>query len=173
MLIFLEGNECCFKSTVAEKLSQITGFDIVKGSSFEQSKAPNDVLYDNFTRMLTLDDTIIDRYIFSNLVYANLYKDFSIINNTQRIHIENEMIKKKALIVYLHADVDVLKQRMRERGDEYVKEDRLKEINEMYEEVLETTTVPLLRINTEFMSSNDITKYLYNLVWTPWFLEET
>jgi cytidylate kinase len=75
MLIILEGNECNFKSTVAEKLSNLIGFNVVKGSSFEMSKTTNEELFNKFNQLSNLNRTIIDRFIYSNLVYASLYKD--------------------------------------------------------------------------------------------------
>lgn len=166
MLILLEGNECNFKSTVAEKLSSLTGYRIVKGSTFEMSKAPNSALFDKFKSMTLLDNTVIDRFIYSNLVYASLYKDYSIIGHDQKLKIESELLKKNAIVVYLYADPKVIKKRIRERGDEYVHEDMIEIINNKYMEVLSKSTLPIIHINTEFLTSDNIVKYIQKLLIT-------
>jgi len=164
VLIILEGNELNFKTTIAKKLSILSGFNTIKGSSFEQSKASNDELFTRFSSMSKMNKTIIDRFIYSNLVYASLYKDFSMINEVQRLHLEEQLRDNNALVIYLHSDVEVLKQRLKVRGDEYVHEDKLQSINERYAEVLKNSTVPVLYINTEHLSSDKIAEYIYTLI---------
>ncbi|MFC8686025.1 hypothetical protein [Brevibacillus porteri] len=166
MLVILEGNECNYKTTVAEKLSKKTGMSIIKGSSFEQSKFTNEKLFNNFKEILSLKNTIVDRYIFSNLVYASLYDDYSIINTLQREIIESELIKNESVVVYLYSDVDVLSYRLGNRGDDYVKQDKLQAINDKYSEVLSETTVPILHVNTKSVSSTFIANYIYKLIKT-------
>jgi thymidylate kinase len=164
MLIILEGNECNFKSTVAEKLSNLIGFNVVKGSSFEMSKTTNEELFNKFNQLSNLNRTIIDRFIYSNLVYASLYKDYSILTKEQVKEIECKLLQKNSLVVYLFAEAEVIKKRLLERGDNYVKVDEVKAINEKYEEVLKGARLPVLHMNTEFVTSNMIAHIVSKMV---------
>ena len=135
MLYILEGNECCFKTTTAELLSNATGYPIIKGSSFELSSCTNTELFNKFLEFAEMDDIIFDRFIWSNLIYANIYKDFSILTDDQRKYI-SDLIKDKSQIIYLHAPNDVIKSRLRSRGDDYVNEDKIDTISYSYNAVM-------------------------------------
>lgn len=157
-MIILEGNETNFKSTIAEKLHSKLGYEVVKGSSFEFATNGNDVLNKRMISFAEMDNIILDRFIYSNLVYASLKKDYSILTQEQVQNIEN-MIRDKAIIVYLHAPSEVLVQRLEERGDEYIKSDELKGINEVYEQVM--SNVKGMRLFSYDTSEHD-SKYIAN-----------
>lgn len=131
----LEGSDCTGKSTLAQKLSEATGFKIVKGSSFEHSKCTNEELYKKFLELTKLDNVIIDRFIWSNLCYATLYSDYSILTDEQRKHIIS-LMKDKAELVWLTAPNEVIKQRLSIRGDDYINEEAVDSINELNNKVL-------------------------------------
>ncbi len=147
-IIILEGNECNYKTTVANKLSERLGWPVLKGSSFEMSTCTQEELYQKFLNFTEMNDVIIDRFIWSNLVYAPLYKDFSMISLEQAKDIQRRLLNKAYLVV-LHSDVETLTSRLNERGDEYVKVDRLQEINNKYWEVLHDTLL-ISEGNSEF-----------------------
>ena len=149
-LIILEGNECNFKTTVAEKLSKKLGWEVVKGSSFEMSQCNNEELYQKFIDLTKLDNVIIDRFTWSNLVYASLYEDFSIITLEQAKEIQR-LIVDKAYVVFLHADHEVLIERIGVRGDDYVKTEKLESINKKYWEVI-VDTLDIQNPKSEFKS---------------------
>lgn len=160
MIIQLEGNEAVFKTTIAEKLNKATGFQVIKGSSFELSKCTNDELYFYFKNLMAMDDIIIDRTIYSNLVYATLYDDYSILNEKQVEELEKMMKKKNVKTVYLIASSETIKARLRERGDEYVKEDEIDGIQDKYDEVMSNAKAPITWYDTEEFSSDEIVKEL-------------
>ena len=114
MLIILEGMDCTGKTTLANKLSEKLGFSIVKGSSFEQAKSGNEALFAGFLELTKLKNTILDRFIYSNEVYAKIYEDYSILTDEQRRFIERE-ITGSALLIYLTAKNEVLIERLGER----------------------------------------------------------
>ena len=155
MLIILEGNECNFKTTVAEKLSKSLKLPVVKGSSFENAKCTNLQLYKHFTELALMDDVIIDRSWISNRVYATLYEDYAILTEEQREDIER-MVNGKAILIYLYATEDVLVKRIRERGDEYVDEKMLGKINHTYDEAMEGTRLHTIQFDTGRESSDQI-----------------
>jgi thymidylate kinase len=154
-LIILEGNECCFKTTIAEKLSKLLNIPVIKGSSFEHSKCTNEELFNKFKEFADLDNVVIDRFIYSNKVYATLYEDFAILSNEQREKIE-DLIKKKAKVYYLFADDEIIKARITIRGDEYVNEDEVNAINHEFAQVISDSNLIIQWYDTFEWSSDEI-----------------
>ena len=163
-MIILEGNETTGKTTVSSKIKEKLGWSVIKGSSFEQSQCTNTELFNKFLHMVTTDNDniIFDRFIYSNLVYADLYNDFAILSSTQVRLIEEEMKRKNVKTFYLWASLPTLKQRLRERGDEYVEEDKLESINEKYEDVLRGKD-NVYWVNTERYNSDEIVEIILDL----------
>jgi thymidylate kinase len=155
MLIILEGNECNYKTTVAEKLSKQLNIPVVKGSSFEYSKCTNEELFARFKELAALDNVIIDRFIYSNRVYATLYEDYAILTNEQRMEIE-DIIRHKSTVYYLFADDDIIKERISERGDDYVDVSMVKKINNTYSDTMMDATARITAYDTNDWSSDEI-----------------
>lgn len=163
--IILFGNELNFKTTIANKLNnKLDNYKIVKGSSFELSKSSQDEIFAHFLDLALKDNLIIDRYIWCNLVYADIYKDYHMINGKQRNMIESLLELFNAKIYYLHADVETLKQRFQKRGDDYVDIDKLELINNKYEEVLNKTSLSYKRIDTSVINSDQIVEFIIDEV---------
>lgn len=158
-MIILEGNECCFKSTVASKLSEKSGYPIIKGSSFELSQCTNKELYEHFINFSNNDNVIMDRFIYSNQVYATLYRDFAILTKDQRRHIE-KLVFDKSIVYYLYAPDEVIKKRIKSRGDEYVELDMVSKISEMYEQVMFQSGLKLRMLDTNEMTSDEIVEVI-------------
>ncbi|NHN20990.1 AAA family ATPase [Bacillus velezensis] len=163
MMIILEGTDCCYKSTVAEKLSKELGYPVIKGSSFELAKSGNEKLFEHFSKLADEDNVIIDRYIYSNLVYAKKFKGYSILTKEQQRAIE-EKIRDKTKVIYLHADPKVIKQRLRERGDEYINDVDIEPVLELYREVMSDVGLHTYSWDTEQWSSEEIAKGIIFLV---------
>ncbi|WP_332274886.1 AAA family ATPase [Bacillus velezensis] len=161
-MIILEGTDCCYKSTVADKLSKELGYPVLKGSSFELAKSGNEKLFEHFNKLADEDKVIIDRYIYSNLVYARKFKDYSILTEDQQRAIE-EKIRYKAKVIYLYADPKVIKQRLRERGDEYINDQDIEPVLELYREVMSDVGLHTYSWDTEQWNSDEIVEGLIQL----------
>ncbi|MEH7714257.1 ATP-binding protein [Bacillus velezensis] len=161
-MIILEGTDCCYKSTVADKLSKELGYPVIKGSSFELAKSGNEKLFEHFNKLADEDNVIIDRYIYSNLVYARKFKGYSILTEDQQREIE-EKIRYKAKVVYLHADPKVIKQRLLERGDEYINDRDIEPVLELYREVMSNVRLHTYSWDTEQWNSDEIVEGLIQL----------
>ena len=161
-MIILEGTDCCYKSTVADKLRKELGYPVIKGSSFELAKSGNEKLFEHFNKLADEDNVIIDRYIYSNLVYAKKFKDYSILTEEQQRTIE-EKIRDKAKVIYLHADPKVIKQRLLERGDEYIKDRDIEPVLKLYRKVMSDAGLHKYSWDTEQWSSDDIVEGLIHL----------
>ncbi|MDF4194874.1 MULTISPECIES: AAA family ATPase [Bacillus amyloliquefaciens group] len=161
-MIILEGTDCCYKSTVADKLSKELGYPVIKGSSFELAKSGNEKLFEHFNKLADEDNVIIDRYIYSNLVYAREFKDYSILTEEQQRAIE-EKIRCKAKVIYLHADPKVVKRRLSERGDEYINDRDIEPVLELYREVMSNAGLHTYSWDTGQWDSDDIVENLIQL----------
>jgi cytidylate kinase len=164
-LIILEGNECCFKTTVAEKLSEQLSLPVVKGSTFEFSKCTNEELFNRFKELTELDNVIIDRFIYSNRVYATLYEDYAILSKEQREIIE-QIIDNKTTVYYLYADSQIIESRIKERGDDYVVPEMVSKINNTYDETMTESNLKVVAYDTNDWSSDEIVEDIvkdYNL----------
>ncbi|MCI3197723.1 deoxynucleoside kinase [Bacillus sp. HU-1818] len=158
-LIILEGADCCYKSTVADKLSKQLGYLVIKGSSFELAKSGNKKLFVHFNKLADEDNVIIDRYIYSNLVYARKFKDYSILTEEQQRVIE-EKIRHKAKVIYLHADPKVIKKRLRERGDEYINDRDVEPVLKLYREAMSNAGLYTYSWDTGQWDSDEIVEDL-------------
>lgn len=162
-MIILEGTDCCYKSTVADKLSKELGYPVIKGSSFELAKSGNEKLFEHFNKLADEDNVIIDRYIYSNLVYAKKFKDYSILTEEQQRAIE-EKIRGKAKVIYLHADPKVIKQRLLERGDEYINDRDIEPVLELYNQVIDEMGLHMNSWDTNEWNSDEIVEDIIHLI---------
>jgi gluconate kinase len=144
------------KTTLVNKLSEVTGMPVVRGSSFELTANKNqDELFESFKSLLKYDNVIFDRFIYCNEVYAPLYKDYSCLSDSQRREIEADLPEGSELI-YLVAEKETIINRFNTRGEEYVKEDKIETILSSYEESLSKTTIPVSKFNTTHLSTEEI-----------------
>ncbi len=156
-IIILEGSDCSGKSTFAQALAEKTGYEIVKGSSFEISKQGAEKMFEYMMSLLERDNIIIDRFYLSNYVYANLF-DYPLMD---RYHFRELAIATdcKALTVYLKAPVEALTKRMELRGDDDINPIDLERIVNKYQEVLnskELSPKMLLTFDTYYCNSTDL-----------------
>lgn len=133
MNIVLCGSDGTFKTTIANKLSSKLNLPINKGSSFELSTGSNKELFE-FSKGVIADKKyqITDRFIYSNRVYATLYPEYTVLTDTQREKIENKIKKTGSIVIYLVASPDIIINRIKERGDEYITTDEIPSILRLY-----------------------------------------
>lgn len=168
-IIIIEGCDAAGKSTLIEALSsKLKNFVVKKGSSFEHSQCDQNELFFKFREMLGLeegsivdDNIIFDRFVYSNEVYASLYDDYAILSDDQRRRIE-KAIDHETLVVYLYASPEELQKRLNERGDDYVKADRIPAILAKYNESLLKITpkIDLISFDTEVNSTEQMVQHI-------------
>lgn len=151
-IIILEGVDCAGKTTFAEKLAERTGYAIVKGSSFEIAEYGAEKMFAHMMSLLDLNNVIIDRFFYSNLVYGSLY-NYPMMEYSQYLQLREKM-NKKALLVYLHAPTTVLRERMEKRGDDMIKADDLRTIKKAYSEALNVLATPKMMLSLDTENSN-------------------
>ena len=147
MNIILEGNECTFKTTLAQFLHEKTKMPIVKGSSFNSALCTQEELFRFYKETFSQQHTIFDRSFYSNLVYGPLYPKYTTISNEQIAELE-EMVAD-SIVIWHRATTDTIKKRLRIRGDEYIEEDDIGIINERYENVMRKARLIVIQFDTE------------------------
>lgn len=157
------GADCTGKTTLINLLSDAKSLEVIKGSSFEQSKLPHDQLLKNFEELAGKRDIIFDRFIYCNYVYATLYEDYAILTEDERRHIES-LLSPNTCIIYLHAPTEVLKERLALRGDEYVDGSNFDEIKSLYSDVLTEIgmNIPVFTFDTSILTAEQIVSFFEN-----------
>lgn len=157
MNILIEGSDGAGKTTTIDILKEVLDMPVVKGSTFEHAAHGNEFLFNKFYSFTDLDNYIFDRTHISNRVYAQLYKDYSILTPEQ-MKLAEEKLKPKSLLFYLFADLDVVIERVSNRGDDYVELDMIKKIRDKYEKVLSETSLDVIRIDTTNKNPHEVAK---------------
>jgi thymidylate kinase len=152
VIVILEGSDCVGKTTFAELLSEKTGYEVVKGSSFEISELGADGMFEHMMSLLDRDNIIIDRFLYSNLVYGKLF-DYPMMTPEQYDTLVEKM-DTKALAIYLHAPVGVIKHRMANRGDDMIKAENIQDIVDEYIKVMYGDFRPKTKLVLDTSNSN-------------------
>ncbi|AVM24240.1 AAA family ATPase [Bacillus pumilus] len=163
MIIILEGCDCCYKSTVAKQLSKKLDYKILRGSSFELAKGSQGSLYDYCFELTKHEKIIIDRYIYSNLVYATTFPGHAKLSEEQVSIIENKLLGK-AKLIYLYARPEAIKERILSRGDDQVNTKDVEPIVKLYNDVIPKSKLHTYSFDTVKYNSDEIVDDIIYLV---------
>lgn len=152
MIYILEGCDCVGKTTFAEMLAEKTGYEIVKGSSFEISELGADGMFEHMMSLLDRNNIIIDRFFYSNLVYGELFK-YPMMKLEQYDALKEKM-NKKAFLIYLHAPLTTIRKRMENRGDDMIKFENVSDILSLYNATLNGSFRPKLHLSLSTYDSD-------------------
>lgn len=157
--IIVEGTDCSGKDSLIKELKRITGYPVIRGSSFELSVGGSESMRDVMLDNLKEENVIFNRSYISNIVYAPLF-NYPMISKK---HIDDVISRisdtgMETVLVYLHTDVNTLKNRMKNRGDDDVSPNDLKNILNRYTDVIIGDLVPnnILSYDTSVYSSEQI-----------------
>lgn len=161
MLILIDGVDCTYKSTITQKVSEKLNIPWIKGSSFQLSNCSNEELFSHFKEQTELDNMIIERTIYSNQTYATIYEDYAILTDEQRHYIEDKL-KNKAIVYYLFANDEVIKDRIRKRGDDYVDVTMVSRINKLFAKNIAKSPLKVIYYDTAEWTSSQIAEDIIN-----------
>lgn len=172
--VIIEGSDGVGKSTIIDILTTI-----VKHSFIVHTSAPprgNGKCYYN-TLLLQIVDLMkclkqpifIDRFHIGELVYGSIFRPETIDKEVeeQLYKMEEMLLKENVKMIYIKADINTVIQRVKERGDWYIKPENIKTIMNKYDEKLRKSKLPIYTLDT----SNNITgkdilnvmKFIYDI----------
>lgn len=158
MNIVFEGNELVGKSSTIEELSKrLPNYSIVRGSSFEMTKEGKNLFLPYMWELTKGDNQLIDRFSFSNRVYAFAYDGYDRLSDSEHDFLQRELARN-GFVVYLYADEDEILRRKSIRGEDDVEESQFKIINLLYQtELTESISdLHIMPINTTKLTVSQV-----------------
>lgn len=153
MLIIVEGCDGAGKTTVCDRLDHLLttefGYTVLRTSAGVPE--PGQDPYDTYERQLPDPRglgsvaVVADRWHWGEPVYGPIMRGNDTLGLAGFRHVELYVKSRGAVVLLLTNDVKVLRDRINERGDQYVMASQVQEIQAGYEALIEKTGVPILR----------------------------
>lgn len=120
MIIILEGPDGSGKTTLANKLAEQTGYDVVH-MSMPKSEEEKVKMFSMYKQALEESDNVIfDRCWYSEMAYGPVMRGASYISHNNMYELENILAKKGAIVIYCKDNPKTLWSRCMRRGEDYV-----------------------------------------------------
>lgn len=125
MIIIIEGADGVGKTTAVNMLWRVIMLEQgVEPRILHRGPPQRDPLLE-YTVDLEFDElnewTICDRWHWGELIYGPLYRNASLLSGAGHVAIDEFLARRGALLIHLDAPTDVVLERVRERGDDYVR----------------------------------------------------
>lgn len=164
MNIIVEGSDASGKSVFIGNLEKLTGKKVIRGGSFDIAQMGGDGMFEWYKTLLeNNNDTIFNRFFYSNIVYGKLY-NYPMMTEEQYAEL-NDLVSQNAVVYYLDAKTETLVKRIEKRGDDMVKSNDIPAIQKGYAEMWKTcipkTFIPIETDNNEVL---DIKSEIYQTV---------
>lgn len=173
MIYILAGNECTGKTTLFDMLKKGAEFrpetTFIKESYTDADGAKSIRMLYFLQTLLENNKTVVyDRAtILDDMVYSK------VIDGRRPLHYDDcrkilcgKRYTGRYKVIYLDTDVEILKKRLAERGDEYIEPEQLVEIKESYEKVLGMLpSASVIRINASGDYYDTYNKVLAAIKW--------
>lgn len=146
MVIHFGGSDCSGKSTLCEKLSKLLDCSI---EHFDKPKDLEDgkQQYFNFQSLIDPNKNIIcDRYHDGEYIYAPLYRGYEA---DYLKEFEDELRKVPYLFINTTANLETIMNRVKSRGEDFVKEGDFQTILSLYNKYIEKQSMPYIKIATD------------------------
>ena len=160
MILILEGVDCAGKTWMAERLlKQAPNAYLIKHGNrpTEDSAAAQFQLYQNYKAMLDTYEfainksggiLIFDRFYMSELVYGPVTRGYNLLSKDYETELRNRIKSFDHLYIEITATKDDIIQRMKTRGEYYLKVEHLDKIMAEYAEFYDRTTLQRARIKS-------------------------
>ncbi len=160
MILILEGVDCAGKTWMAERLlKQIPNAYLIKHGNrpVENTPAAQFQLYQNYKAMLDTYEfainksggtLIFDRFYMSELVYGPVTRGYNLLSEQYETELRNRIKSFNHLYIEITATKDDIIQRMKTRGEYYLKVEHLDKIMEEYAEFYDATSLTRARIKS-------------------------
>lgn len=152
------GMDRTLKSTICDKLSKILQCNVYhfdKPKDLEDGKQQ----YFNFlNETYKTNDIICDRYHDGEHVYAPLYRGYE---SNYLKEFELQLRKYPYLFINTTADIDVILERIKLAGEDFVKEEHYQTVLDLFERYVEKQSMPYIKIDT---SAAEVDKYIERIL---------
>lgn len=141
MIIILEGENKTGKTTLAHYIRDNHNFKYVKCNQ------PKGSPYDEYIGILEglsyLDDLVIDRFCYGELVYGPIYRGKSALSEKELIKIESRLHVLEARLIYCKNSIEDIQKLFDKEKEEFANKDKVKETLELYDEVISCANIPI------------------------------
>lgn len=150
MLVVLEGCDGAGKTELATFLSKVLKADIIHCSTH----TPNDITFFNdiIEASKGKRNVIADRFCYGQFIYQQPderpLKDNRFTAEENLYALETSMLANKAKVIYVTAPADVIKSRLRARGEELINGLTVEEVLNRYDDVIHKSMLPWIVYNT-------------------------
>jgi thymidylate kinase len=152
MNYIFEGPDCSGKSTAIEKFGKYIKRGLIIKNLYKPSSSDDDYIYTQYRKMFEVmksynDVIIFDRFFPSQAIYSYL-RGKDEYYNSLLLQMEDYAITMGMIYVYIDTPLDVLIQRLHERGDEHISEDKLITLKDRYDRFFNETRMRKIKIDT-------------------------
>ena len=156
--IIIEGVDKSGKSTIIEKMKNqferglaIKNMIKPKDASDEETRRITD-MYDHILRISSCPEVtyILDRFYQSEIVYSDLRGNdrFKDANFMEIVEDWEKNIAKDTLFVLLETDPEIVAERFKTCGEDFVKEDQIRMLQARYNKCFEMSKLPKIKLDT-------------------------
>lgn len=152
MIIILEGENKCGKTTLANHLVEKHGFNYVKCS---QPKGDPYVEYMEILKNIS-GDTVIDRFLYGETVYGPIYRGKSMIDDHKMRNIELKTMTMNACLIYCHDKAENIAKRFDAEKEEFAVKTKIRKALKLYEKTINKAILPV--VFHQMMTPHDLYK---------------
>jgi thymidylate kinase len=120
MIFIIEGPDGAGKTTLANKLSQQTGYQIIHRVKPETQEDKDEMMKTYLDVINSGKNCIFDRAWYSEMVYGPIMRDKSYISIQQMYELERKLTKRGGLLIYCTDAPNILFDRAVRRGETYI-----------------------------------------------------
>lgn len=151
MIIILEGPDGSGKTTLAEKISKMTGWSIEHRSKPNTPEEKAHMMGEYLQAIRLGKNMIFDRSWYSEMVYGKVMRDKSYIDYPQMYELEKRAMQRGALLIYCTGPKATLWKRATQRGEDYItSREKFEAICDEYDKLMQCPHhIPVLKYGYE------------------------
>lgn len=158
-IVHISGMDATGKSTICSKISEKLNCNIYH---FDKPKNLEDGKQQYFDFINNLDknkDVICDRFHDGEHIYSKIYRGYE---SNYLKEFETELRKHPYLFVNTTASLSTIIERIKVRGEDYVKEEDYQKVLDLFERYVNLQSMSYIKINTDNSNINDYINRILN-----------
>lgn len=152
MLIIISGCDRSGKTSIATKFVEKNKYEYTHFSSPKNKEDGKQQYFNFIANINSYENYLCDRFYEGEFVYAPIYRNYQLDYAPQ---LEETLLQKtNAMYVYVKADLDIIKKRIKEVGEDFVKDDDLGKVINNYEQFIMNCELPYLILENNNMDKD-------------------